>query len=167
MSASSLPDHFPHLFFEIALEVVPEINYDELVYLSQLVKTRQRESVYSSLVDAVRKYHWAKLSGIEAIVIDGTLVAAYDGADDTLFGDVVGKIRHNKALLELISPCKAALDSLAVFLNDFLNVGASGGERDLRRDAFKNKLRAKDASLDSFLLAESSWLQLNSLAPIA
>jgi len=164
MSSSPLPNEFPHIFFEIAMEVVPEINYEDLVYLSQLVKIRHRESVYSPLVDAVRKYHWAKLSGSDAIMIDTVLIAEYDGADDTMFGDAVGKVRHNKALLELISHCKAALDSLAVFLNDILGLGFKGGQRDLRRDSFKQKLASTDATLNAFLHAENQWLQLNSPA---
>jgi hypothetical protein len=164
IASSPLPDQFPHIFFEVALQVLPELNYDDLVYLSLLVRAQQREQLYSPLVDAVRKVQWMKLSSMDAVALDAALVAQYDGSPDVVLNDPVGQIRHAKALLELISHGKAALDSLAVFLNDLLALGYSGGERDFRRSAFKTKLASSHASLDSFLRAESHWLQLNSPA---
>jgi hypothetical protein len=159
-----MPDKLPHIFFEVALQVLPELNYDDLVYLSLLVRTQQREPVYSALVDAVRKVQWMKLSSMDATGIDAVLVAQYDASADVILNDPVGQIRHAKALLELVSHGKAALDSLAVFLNDLLALGYSGGDRDFRREAFKKKLASSHASLTPFLRAESNWLQLNSAA---
>jgi hypothetical protein len=158
---SLMPDKFPHIFFEVVFEVLPELSYDELVYLSQLARDQQREPVYSSLVDAVRKVQWMKLSAMDATFIDGVLVGQYDASDDVILNDPVGQIRHAKALLELVSHGKAALDSLAVFLNDLMGLGYSGGDRDLRREAFKKKLGSSHASLEPFLRAESNWLRLN------
>ena len=160
----TLPEKFPHIFFEVAFQLLPELNYDDLVYLSLLVRAQQREPVYSPLVEAVRKVQWMKLSSIDAITLDAALVAQYDGSPDVVLNDPVGQIRHAKALLELISHGKAALDSLAVFLNDLLALGYSGGERDFRRNAFKTKLESSHAPLESFLRAESHWLQLSSTA---
>jgi hypothetical protein len=162
IASSALPDQFPHIFFEVALQVLPELNYDDLVYLSLLVRAQQREPLYSSLVDAVRKVQWMKLSSIDATTIDAVIVAQYDGSPSVVLNDPVGQIRHAKALLELISHGKAALDSLAVFLNDLLALGYGGGERDFRRNTFRTKLASSHDSLDSFLRAESHWLQLNS-----
>jgi len=164
IAGSIMPDKLPHIFFEVALEVLPELDYDDLVYLSQLVRAQQREPVYSPLVDAVRKVQWMKLSSMDATGLDAVLVAQYDASADVILNDPVGQIRHAKALLELVSHGKAALDSLAVFLNDLLALGLSGGDRDFRRDAFKKKLASSHASLEAFLHAESSWLQLNSTA---
>jgi hypothetical protein len=160
--STTLPDKFPHIFFEVAFQLLPELKYDDLVYLSLLVRAQQRELLYSPLVDAVRKVQWMKLSSMDAITLDAALVAQYDGSPDVVLNDPVGQIRHAKALLELISHGKAALDSLAVFLNDLLALGYSGGERDLRRNTFKTNLGSSHASLESFLRAESHWLQLNS-----
>jgi hypothetical protein len=160
---SSLPDKLPHFFYEIAFELLPELNYDDVVYLSLLAKTQHREAGYSQLVDAVRKTQWAKLSALDALTIDATLTALYEGTD-TVLNDVAGQIRHARALLELISHGKAALDSLAVFLSGVFNLGFSGGQRDFRHDAFKKKLQSADASLGAFLKAESTWLQRNSPA---
>lgn len=164
ITSSPMPDKLPHFFFEVALQVLPELNYDDLVYLSLLASAQQREPLYSSLVDAVRKVQWMKLSSMDAAMLDAVLIAQYDGSVDVLLNDPVGQIRHAKALLELISHGKAALDSLAVFLNELLTLGYGGGERDFRRDAFKKKLASSSASLEPFLRAESHWLQLNSTA---
>jgi hypothetical protein len=167
IAGSPMPDKLPHFFFEIAFEALPELNYDDLVYLSLLVRDQQRELIYSPLVDAVRKVQWMKLACIDATGIDGVLVAQYDASSDVILNDPIGQIRHAKALLELVSHGKAALDSLAVFLNDLLGFGYSGGDRDFRRDAFKKKLASSHPSLESFLRAESNWLQLNSSASIS
>ena len=162
--ANSMPDKFPHIFFEIAFEFLPELNYEDLVYLSLLVRAQQREPQYSSLVDAVRKVQWMKLSSMDAIGIDSVLVAQCDASADIILNDPVAQIRHAKALLELVSHGKAALDSLAVFLNDLLGLGYSGGERDFRRETFKRKLASSHTSLEDFLRTESNWLQLNNSA---
>ena len=159
--STTLPEKFPHIFFEVEFRLLPELNYDDLVYLSLLVRAQHREPVYFPLVDAVRKIQWMKLSSTDAMTIDAVLVAQYDGSADVILNDPVGQIRHAKALLELISQGKAALDSLAVFLNDLLALGYNGGERDFRRNAFKTKLESSHVSLQSFLRAESDWLQLN------
>jgi hypothetical protein len=160
--SSPFPDKFPHIFFEVALDFLPEIDYDDLVYLSLLVKDQGRERHYSTLVDAVRKLQWMKLSAIDAVGVDVMLFGLYDGADDVLVQDSVGKIRHAKALLDLVSHGKAALDSVAVFLNDLFGLGFSGGQRDFRRSDFKTAVASVHAPLDTFLRAGSSWLQLNS-----
>jgi hypothetical protein len=102
-----------------------------------------------------------KLSSIDAITLDATLAAQYDASREVVLNDPIGQIRHAKALLELISHGKAALDSLAVFLNDLLALGYGGGERDFRRNAFKTKLASSNTALQSFLSAESLWLQVN------
>jgi hypothetical protein len=159
-----MPDQFPHIFFHVALEALPEVNYDDLVYLSQLVRAQHREGSYVALVDAVRKIQWMKLSIMDAIAIDATLAAQFTGDPDVILNDPVGQIRHAKAVLEFISHGKAALDSLAVFVNDLLKLGFNGGERDVRRRPFKTKLASSDPSLGSFLNAESDWLQLNNPA---
>jgi hypothetical protein len=159
-----LPEKLPHFFFEVAFELLPEVNYDDLIYLCALVRAGKREDMYSSLVDAVRKIQWMKLSGMDACSIDAVLTAQYDGSNDTAFHDPVGQIRHAKALLELVSHGKAALDSLAVFLNELLRLGFQGGDRDCRNDAFKKKLTAADPALKAFLQTEANWLQRNTAA---
>jgi len=163
-TGSPLPDKFPHIFFEVAFEVLPEVNYDDIIYLSQLVKTGKRETLYVLLVDAVRKIQWKKLSALDASFIDSTLAAQYDGSPDVVLHDPIGQIRHAKALLELVSVGKAALDSLAVFLNDLTGSGYNGGERDFRREGFKKKVAECHPSLEQFLRSESEWLQLKGAA---
>ncbi len=146
IAGSPLPDKFSHIFFEVALQVLPEFNYDDLVYLSLLVRAQQREPLYFSLVHAIRKVQWMKLSSRDATIVDAALFAQYDGSADVALNDPVGQITHSKALLELVSHSKAAPDSLAVFLNDLLALGYNGGNRDFRRDTFKKKLASSRAS---------------------
>jgi len=162
--SATLPEKFPHIFLEVEFQLLPELNYDDLIFLSLLVRAQHRDRMYAALVDAVRKIQWMKLSSIDAVTVDATLVAQYDGSPHVVLNDPVGQIRHAKSLLELISQGKAALDSLAVFLNDLLALGYSGGERDFRRNAFKTTVGSAHAPLKTFLDAESQWLQLNNTA---
>jgi hypothetical protein len=155
-----LPDHFPHIFFEIAFELLPEIDYDNIVYLSTVAKARNRESIYSALVDALRKIQWAKLSALDAITVDHVLAREYE--DDTAFHDPIGQIRHAKSLLEFIAQGKAALDSLAVFLDALLVLNFKGGQRDFRHSSFRSRLISSDAVIASFVQKESQWLEINS-----
>jgi hypothetical protein len=156
----SLPARFPHMFFEVAFELLPEINYDDIVYLSIIARERNREEVYSPLVDALRKIQWAKISALDSITVDIALTQEYE--EGSLLQDPVGQIKHTKSLLEFIAQGKAALDSMAVFLNDLLSLGFNGGQRDFRRAKFRTRLQDSDGVIGSFLQAESRWLEINS-----
>jgi hypothetical protein len=129
-----LPDQFPHIFVDIAWPIIPEAPYGDLVYLSQLVKQAGREKAYEPLVDCLRKIQWAKLAGQEAIFIESRI--AEQVAPETIIFDPVGQVQHQKSLFDFIANGKASLDSLAVFLNCFLNLGKGGGDRDFRKVSF-------------------------------
>jgi len=40
-----LPEEFPHIFTEVIFQLIPEVSYDDLVYLSLLVKSTQRHGL--------------------------------------------------------------------------------------------------------------------------
>ncbi len=153
-----LPNQFPHIFVDVAFDLIPEIDYDELVFLSNIVKTKHREDVYLPFVDALRKIQWAKLSAVDAINVDIVLSKEYE--QDTIIQDPVGQIRHAKSILDFVSQSKASLDSIAVFLNDILSMGFNRGQRDFRHNTFKNKLSLVDSIIGSFIKTESKWMDI-------
>lgn len=137
-----LPQEFPHIFPEVVFEIAPEVSYSDLVYLSQIVKTRQRTQLYGPLADSLRKIQWAKLAGMEATAIEKEMAEQVD--HETLLSDPVGQVQHAKAIFEFVAHGKAALDSIAVFLNDYFNLGLSGGNRDFRKKDFCDRVSSLD-----------------------
>lgn len=131
---SILPNKFPHIFVDIAWDLIPEAKYDDLVYLSELVKQSGKVNIYKSLVDCLRKIQWAKIAGQEAIT--GERVISEQATPDNIVYYPVGQVKHQKALFDFIANGKAALDSLAVFLNLLLNIRKKGGDRDFRKASF-------------------------------
>lgn len=155
-----LPDQLPHIFVEVAFNLLPEINYDDLVYLSTIVKEIKQEPLYAPLLDSLRKIQWAKISAFDAINVEVVLRQAY--VENIIIHDPVGQIVHAKSIMEFVSHSKAALDSIAVFLNDFLDLGFQGGQRDFRQGLFKTKLQSSNNVIGTFIQAESKWLEINS-----
>ena len=69
-----LPKEFPHIFTEVVFQLIPEVDYNDLVYLSQLLKINKREEIYRPLTDALRKIQWTKLASTEAVAIENETV---------------------------------------------------------------------------------------------
>ena len=159
-SLPPMPNEFPHIFTSIAWEILPEINYDDIVYLSVLAKGSNRVASFEPMIDSLQKAQRARLSGNEAMIIDATCVK--DDSPGTVYQDPVGQIRHTKALMEFVFHLKSAIDSLAVFLNDYFSIGLSGGDRDFRKSHFKEKAVASNPRLASFIDSEFAWFDLNS-----
>ncbi len=153
---NTLPQEFPHIFREVVFEIVPEVSYDDLVYLSQIVKTKQRTQLYQPLVDSLRKIQWAKLAGIEATAIEKEMTEQIDR--ETILNDPVGQVQHAKAIFEFVVYSKAALDSIAVFLNDYFGLGASGGDRDFRRKDFHEQTFNADVVIGERIKHLKAWL---------
>ena len=116
MPDKGLPD-FPekklHIFNDVSFELLPEISYEDLVYLSQLVEQTGRKELYSPLVDCLRKIQWAKLASLEAIIAEKRI--SERATPDAIPFDPIGQVQHMKALFDFVAHSKAALDSLAIF----------------------------------------------------
>ncbi len=155
-----LPDKLPHTFSNIAWEIIPEISYDDVVYLSILIKESNREPIYEPLKDALRKGLHAKLAGVEACLIDEICIKDYDPS--SIYQDPVGQIKHAKSIIEFIYHLKSALDSIAVFLNEYHNLGFKGGDRDFRKTIFTSKIIELDIVIGEFINTEFEWINISS-----
>ena len=122
---SKLPEKFPHIFTEVVFQLIPEVNYNDLVYLSQLVKSRRRQSIYRPLIDALRKIQWTKLAGKEAIAFEKD-IEKYVGQEQEgiISFRPLGQVQHAKAIFEFIVNTKSVLDAMAVFLTGLLSIPA-------------------------------------------
>jgi len=156
---SELPDfpqEFPHIFVDVAFDLLPEISYGDLVYLSQLVKQAGRKKPYRSLVDCLRKIQWAKLAGLEAIMVERRI--AEQASPEVIPFDPVGQVQHAKALFDFVSHAKASLDSLALFFNSLLGLGQEGGQCDFRRPTFFRLICERDSVIGKQLTGLRIWL---------
>ncbi|OGO01654.1 MAG: hypothetical protein A2Y90_04555 [Chloroflexi bacterium RBG_13_52_12] len=155
-SVTPSPSEFPHIFVEIAWQIVPEVSYGDLVYLSQLAKQAGNEESYELLVDCLRKIQWAKIAGKDAIAIENEIEKQC--APDIIVVDYVGQVRYQKSLFDFIANGKASLDSLAVFLNTFLGLGKKGGERDFRKVSFCQTVCSHDDVIGKYIKTLAEWL---------
>lgn len=156
----ALPKKLPHFFTDIAWDILHEIDYDNVVYLSLLATEGKRAELFEPLVDSLRKAQRAQLAANEAITVDALCAQDYDPT--TAFQDPVGQMKHIKALIEFVYHLKAALDSIAIFLNVYFSLGFAGGDRDFRKAHFKQSLKVAGQCLADFFNSESKWLELNS-----
>jgi len=151
-----LPQEFPHIFGMVVFQIVPEVSYDDLVYLSQIVKTKQRTELYEPLADSLRKIQWAKLAGLGANAIEKEMTEQID--DETILVEPVGQVQHAKAVIDFVTHSKAALDSIAVFLNAYFSLGESGGNRDFRRGKFREQTVNADVVIGKHVEHIKAWI---------
>lgn len=156
MAESSLPKQFPHIFRGVLFEVIPEIDYGELCYLSEIARAKNEVPRYRHLEEALRKIQWAKLACLEAIGIEERIEAEMNRGGSVQ--GMSGQVQHAKAMFDFVAHAKAALDSVAVFLNDYLRVGDRGGARDFRRPEFCDKITKQDSEIGKHITSLRPWL---------
>lgn len=150
-----LPEEFPHIFTEVVFQLIPEVNYNNLVYLSQLLKINNRKGIYRPLTDALRKIQWTKLAGMEAIEIEKGIVEQVE--EGVIAFSPVGQAQHAKAVFEFIIHTKSALDSLAVFLTELLSIPARGGWRDFKHEKFREQIIQRDTVIGRHVKFLKQW----------
>ena len=153
-----LPEKFPHIFTEVVFQLIPEVNYNDLVYLSQLVKSRRQQSIYRPLIDALRKIQWTKLAGLEAIAFEKD-IEKYVGQEQEAIIPFrpLGQVQHAKAIFEFIVNIKSVLDAMAVFLTGLLSISAQGGARDFKRRKFCEQVIQRDAVIGQHVMSLEHW----------
>ena len=104
--SSGMPTKAPHFFTEVAFHVLPEVNMQEIIYLSQIVTSKGGTQRYSALRDALRKIQWAKLAALEAIQIEKEISGQM--LPGTIAFDPVGQARHAKAIMESVTHTKGS-----------------------------------------------------------
>lgn len=151
----NLPREFPHIFTEVVFQLIPEIDYNDLVYLSQLLKINKRQEIYRPLTDTLCKIQWTKLASMEAIEIEKGIVEQVE--EGVIAFSPIGQAQHAKAVFEFIVHTKSALDSMAVFLTELLSLPAEGGERDFKHKKFCEQVIQRDAVIGQHIKPLEHW----------
>jgi hypothetical protein len=96
------------------------------------------------------------LAGLEATIVEKRI--SDQATVDVVPFDPIGQVQHMKALFDFVAHSKAAVDSLAVFLNDLFNLRQTGGNRDFRRKSFYRQVCTADVVLAQHLAGLEEWL---------
>ena len=154
-----LPEEAPHIFTGVLFQLLSEVDYHDLVYLSQLLKINKREEIYVPLTDALRKIQWAKLASIEAVAREKGIEKDIEQVEEGVIAfNPVGQTQHAKAVFEFVIHTKAALDSIAVFLTELLSIPVKrDSERDFKHKKFCEQVMRKDAVIGHNTRCLEQW----------
>lgn len=145
------------IFTEIIHQFLPEIKANKLVELGAIVRKKQRTQIYEPLTDALRKIQWVKLIGLKAIAIEEEIEKEME--PNILVMHPLGQTAHALCVTDCLIHTKSALDSMAVFLTDLLDLDAKGGDRDLKKPRFRKILSEKDQFLKKKIRKLRHWFR--------
>jgi len=158
MSLPPLPKRLKgSLFTEIIPQFLPEVKPKKLVELGAIVLKKGKTQTYESLTDSLRKIQWVKLVGLKAIDIE--IKIANEMEPRTLLMDPLGQTAYALCVTDCIVHTKSALDSMAVFLTDLLNLDVKGGDRDLKKPRFRERIAKKDEFLKCKMKELGHWFE--------
>lgn len=144
------------IFTEVIPQMMPDIDFGKLVKLSAIVRHKDRFKVYEALVTGLRKIQWVKLAGIKAIAIEQDI--RKEMKTDALLLDPLGQIDHSLCTTDCVIHTKSALDSMAIFLTDLLELNVKGSERDLKKHEFRQQVIEKDPFIGKVIRQLEPWL---------
>src|SRR3989337_905023 len=144
------------IWTEIIPQFVPEINFANLLRLGTIVKHKSRVELYHSLRASLRKIQWTKVAGLRAVAIERDIEKQKQ--PNTLILDPLGITDHSLCITDCLIHTKSALDSMAVFLNDLLEINAKGPERDLKLGRFRRQIINKDHVIGNVVKNFEPWL---------
>jgi len=145
------------IFTEVVPKLTPEIDPASLIRLGSIVRKKNKVKLYEPLPDALRKIQWIKLMAIEAISIDSDITE--NKQPNKMSSYPYGQMRHALSVTGALFHTKSAVDSLAVFLTNFLRLKAQGGDRDFKKSKFRNELYSNDPVLGSRLKEFEPWFE--------
>jgi hypothetical protein len=145
------------IFTEVIPKLTPEIEETDLIRLGSIARKNNRTNFYEPLTDALRKIQWVKLMALEAISIEEEIKEAMKPG--TLIYYPFGQLKHALAVTDTLIHTKSALDSIAVFLSDFLNLKTRGSERDFKKTEFRAEISSKDSTLGDQVMNFESWFK--------
>ena len=145
------------IWSEVMPQLVPEINFNNLLELGTIVKHKGRTELYRYLRASLRKIQWTKISGYKAIAIERDIRAR--AKPNTLILDPLGVTDHSLSITDCLIHTKSALDSMAIFLNELLGLGfEKKGDRDLKHEKFRRKIIGKDHVIGEVIKKLKPWL---------
>ena len=145
------------IYTEIIPQFLSEVSPKKLVDLGAVVRKKDRTQLYEPLTDSLRKIQWVKLVGLKAIAIEKEIADAME--PNTLVMNPLGQTAHALCVTDCLVHTKSALDSMAVFLTNLLNLDAKGGDRDFKKTGFRQLIAEKDQFLKHKIKKLKPWFE--------
>jgi hypothetical protein len=155
MKSASLPSQLTEIFTEIIPEVLSEVSPRKLAELGFLVRNKGLTEKYDPLTDSLRKIQWVKLVGLKAIAIEKELIESME--PNTLIMAPLVQTAHALCVTDCLIHTKSTLDSMAVFLNNTLNLNVKGGEIDFKKGKFRRLVAENDLFLKHKIKKLEPW----------
>lgn len=143
------------IFTEVIPQFVKEVNPKRLVELGAIVIEKKRRQMYEPLTNSLKKIQWVKLVSLKAIAIEEKIEDVM--TPEYLVMDPLGQTAHSLCVTDCLIHTKSALDSMAVFLTNLLELKARGGERDFKHTKFRWSIAKKDPKLGDQIKKYNSW----------
>ncbi len=164
------------LFFrEIIPQLLPEYSPRKLAELGLIVEKKGKTQIYESLRHSLRKIQWVKLVGLKAIYIEEELAKA--AKPNSVFFDPLRQTAHSLCVTDCLIHTKSALDSMAVFLNELLELGYEKGDRDFKKKLFrdsvyqdvflKNKIKKLEPWFFELQRARDEWIHIKAIESLS
>ena len=144
------------IWSEVMPQLVPEIDFNNLLKLGTIVKHKGRAEFYQYLRASLRKIQWTKIPGYKAIAIERDIWN--QKKPNTLILDPLGITDHSLSITDCLIHTKSALDSMAIFLNELLGLGAKREKRDLKHEKFRSQIIDKDHVIGKVIKKLEPWL---------
>jgi len=145
------------IFTEVIPELIPEVSPADLVSLGAMVRKKGRSDLYLPLTDSLRKIQWVKAVSLEAANIEQEMEAQL--GPGTIVNYPFGQMKHSLAVTDTIIHTKSALDSMAVFLNNFLKLNVGKRRRDFKLDEFRSLVSDRDSVLGELMRELEPWFR--------
>ncbi|MCK4364567.1 MAG: hypothetical protein KAW45_00795 [Thermoplasmatales archaeon] len=145
------------IFTEIMPQFLKEVNPKKLVELGAIIIKKKKKLMYEPLTDSLRKIQWVKLVSSKAISIESEIENEMDS--NNLIMDPIGQTAHSLCVTDCLIHTKSALDSMAVFLTNLLELRARGGDRDFKKVRFRVEIMKKESNLGSKINKFNYWFK--------
>jgi hypothetical protein len=143
-------------FTQIVPELIPEINMSSLIELGALITHLKKQAIYESLSDSLIKIQWVKFVSLRAQSIENEIENNHK--KNYLIFFPLGQIDHSLCITDCILHTKSALDSMAVFLQKYLQLGTSGGDTDIKKETFRKQIQEKNKIIGKKIASLEPWI---------
>lgn len=145
------------IFTEIVPQLLAEFDSKKLVELGAVVAQRNRIQLYEPLTDSLRKIQWVKLVGIKAISIEKSIREAKQNSPNVIVLNPTKLTAHALCVTDCLIHTKSALDSVAVFLTELLQLDLKKQDRDFKKGKFRETIYQKDVFLKHNIKKLEPW----------
>jgi hypothetical protein len=145
------------IFTEIVPQFLDDFDSKKLVELGAVVGQRGRIPLYEPLTDSLRKTQWVRLVGIKAILIEKSILEVKRHDPNIIVLSPIKFTAHALCVTDCLIHTKSALDSMAVFLTDLVELKQKGGDRDFKKLGFRQAICQKDAFLKHGIKKLEPW----------